>query len=201
MHGASKLFMALIGMPVQVIGFERICRSTHILLVNHSSYLDALALYAALPPKQGYAFVAKRELAMQPLMRAVLNGLGTLFIERFSAAKSTEGVEEIVTALKSGRNMIIFPEGTFTRESGLKSFHMGAFLAATNANVPILMAGLRGTRMALRDDSWMPRKVPLTLEIGPLLEAHGKDWVSALHLRDQARMEMLKLCGEHDLMR
>jgi 1-acyl-sn-glycerol-3-phosphate acyltransferase len=201
MHGAARLFMRLIGMPVHVTGGDKLSAATHLLLVNHGSYLDALALYAALPPSPGYAFVAKQELGGQAAMHAVLSGVGTLFIERFSALKGSEDVEAMVAALSAGTRLIVFPEGTFTREAGLKTFRMGAFLAAARAGVPVLVAGLRGGRVALRDGQWMPRRTRLELEIGPSLAARGNDWSAAIRLRDEARQEMLKLCGEHDLMR
>ena len=199
LHLATRLFLWLSGMPIRVIDPKQLPETTHLLLVNHSSYLDALALYAALPPSRHYAFVAKNDLARQPLIRAVLQGLGTVFVARFSTAKSMQEVERISSALKQGQNLVIFPEGTFSREAGLKAFHMGAFVAACRSGVPIQTAGLHGTRLSLRDGSWLPRRSSLSLEIGSKLEAAGNNWRNAIRLRDQARSEILKLCGEHDL--
>jgi len=200
-HGAALVFLALSGMPVRTRGVQDLPETAHLLLVNHSSYFDALALIAALPPRLGHVFVAKRELATQPAMHAFLRGLGTLFVERFAATKSAEDVQAIVATLLRGEKLIIFPEGTFTREAGLKPFHMGAFVAAARADVPIVVAGLRGTRLVLRDQTWMPRLRPLSLEIGETFRPDGNDCAAAIRLRDAARAEMLHRCGEHDLGR
>ena len=186
-------------MPVRTRGMQDLPETAHLLLVNHSSYFDALALCAALPPRLGHVFVAKREFATQPAMHAFLRGLGTLFVERFAATKSAEDVQAIVAALLHGEKLVIFPEGTFTREAGLKPFHMGAFVAAARADVPIVVAGLRGTRLVLRDQTWLPRLESLSLEIGETFRPHGNDWAAAIRLRDAARAEMLHRCGEHDL--
>jgi 1-acyl-sn-glycerol-3-phosphate acyltransferase len=212
-QAATRIFFALSGLTVSVKADDGPPTSPHIVLVNHSSYFDALLLIAALPAKTeaggadkarvsgGYVFVAKREFVKQRFMYAILRGLGTLFVERTAAAQSAEDVDEIVAALKRGENPVIFPEGTFTREAGLRPFRMGAFVAAARAATPVRVCALRGTRNVLRDETWMPRRAPLALEIGPLLHADGDDWAAAVRLRDQVRTQMLPLCGEHDLER
>ena len=107
------------------------------------------------------------------LIHAFLRALGTLFVERFEATKSLEDVDGIVAALGRGEKVVIFPEGTFSREAGLKPFRMGAFVAAVRAGVPVRVGGLRGTRAVLRDRTWMPRRGHLTFELGPLLFPAG----------------------------
>ena len=196
---AARLLVALSGMPLAIEGIEKLDNGAPLLLVNHCSYLDALILCAALPPRLGYRFVAKRELVAQPAIRAFLRGLGTLFVERFEAAGSARDVEEIVAALRRDERLLIFPEGTFSREAGLKAFHLGAFVAATAARVPLRVCALRGTRLALRDQTWMPRREKISLTIGERAEPDGADWAAAVRLRDTTRAQMLQLCGEHDL--
>jgi 1-acyl-sn-glycerol-3-phosphate acyltransferase len=198
-HAAARLFLLLAAMPARAQGLERLPVGPHLLLVNHTSYFDMIALYAALPPQRGYAFVAKRELVRQPFLHACLRGLGTLFVERYEAAKSAEDVAEIVARLGQGGSLVVFPEGTFSRESGLKPFRMGAFVAAARAGVPAAVAGLRGIRAILRDKTWQPRHGRPEFEVGAVLHPEGTDWAAAVRLRDAARTEMLRLSGEHDL--
>jgi 1-acyl-sn-glycerol-3-phosphate acyltransferase len=200
-HRAARTFLMLAGMPIPVAAASGFPETPHLLLVNHCSYLDALALCAALPPTQDYGFVAKREFVDQPALHAFLRALDTLFVERFDASRSVEDVDEIAAALGRGRKVVVFPEGTFSREAGLKPFRMGAFVAAVRAGVPVLVGGLRGTRGILRDRTWMPRRGHLTFELGPLLFPAGDDWAAAVRLRDATRQAMRNLCGEHDLER
>jgi len=187
----------LVAMPASVRGLQRLPAAPHLLLVNHTSYFDVIVLVAALRPS--YAFVAKRELLGQPVLHACLRGLGTLFVERYEATKSAEDVEEAVTALQAGRSLAVFPEGTFSREAGLKPFRMGAFVAAVRAGVPVAVAGLRGIRPILRDKTWQPRHGHPEFEVGAVLQADGADWAAAVRLREAVRAEMLRLSGEHDL--
>lgn len=200
-HHAARLFLRLAGMPVPVIVAGDLPAVPHLLLVNHCSYFDALVLCAALPPSTAYSFVAKREFVEQRAIHAFLGALGTLFVERFEASRSVEDVDEIVAALRRGQKVVIFPEGTFSREAGLKPFRMGAFVASARAGVPVLVGGLRGTRAVLRDRTWMPRRGEVRLALGALLDPTGDDWAAAVRLRDSTRQEMLRLCGEHDLDR
>lgn len=195
----ARIFLALAAIRWQVSAAEDLPKSPHLLLVNHCSYFDALVLCAALPPSHAYCFVAKREFVKQPLIHAFLRVLGTLFVERFEASRSVEDVDQIAAALRRGQNLVIFPEGTFSREAGLKPFRMGAFVAAARAGIPVLVSGLRGSRAILRDQTWLPRRGRLALAFGARLAPAGDDWAAAVALRDGARKEMLRLCGEHDL--
>ncbi len=196
-RAAARLFLLLAAMPPRARGLERLPAGPHLLLVNHASYFDLLVLQAALPPR--HAFVAKRELERQPLLHACLRGLGALLVERYETSRGAGDVDALVARLRQGDSLLVFPEGTFSREAGLKPFRMGAFVAAARAGVPLAVAGLRGCRDILRDGSWLPRHGRPELEIGAVLWAGGGDWAAAARLREAARAEMLRLSGEHDL--
>ncbi len=193
---AARLMFRLICADVTAKGWENLPPGPHVLLVNHASYLDAIALTALLPSQPGYAFTAKREFASQPLMRALLQGLGTLFIERVDIKQGLADVDAMSAALARGENLIVFPEGTFTRESGLKPFHAGAFFAAARARVPLVSGSLRGTRVALRDGSWMPHRTRIEFEIGKPIEAPADTWTDVMRATVVARQAMASLSGE-----
>lgn len=197
-HSAAGMLLRVTGVTIAASGLERLPRQPHVLLVNHASYLDAMLLAALLPATPGYAFTAKREYASQRLMRALLTGLGTIFIERLDVRRSAEDVDLMLAALRQGENLLVFPEGTFSREAGLKPFHAGAFVAAARADAPLVVAGLRGTRAAMRDETWLPRRVPIAFEIGPLLMSSGRDWAATARMRATARKAMVTLSGEFD---
>jgi acyl carrier protein len=197
-HGAARLLLRLTGATATASGLEQLPHQPHVLLVNHASYLDAIVLTALLPPVPGYTFIAKREFESSRAMRALLSGLGVPFIERFDAKRSAEDVEWMAAALARGAHLLVFPEGTFSRETGLKALHAGAFLAAAKAGAPIVVAGLRGTRSALRDETWLPRRVPVEFEVGTRIMPAGSDWAAAARMRAAARQAMVALSGEYD---
>jgi len=195
----SKWFLILSGIPVAVRGQEYLeAGSPAVLAVNHTSYLDALVLLAILEYR-GYAFVAKREFQDSFLMRALLSGFGTQFIERFDVAKSTEHAGDLAEAAKRGVSLIVFPEGTLTRNTGLMAFRTGAFQAAAQAGVPVVPVAIRGARSVLRDGTWYLRRAAISVTVGAPVAPSGSDWQAAVELRDKVRTEILRHCGEPDL--
>lgn len=198
-RNVSKWFLRLSGIPVAARGLEHLQTNTPMVLaVNHTSYLDALVLLSLLDYR-GYAFVAKREFRDNPLMRALLSGFGTRFIERFDVARSAEHASELGEAAKEGVSLIVFPEGTLTRHTGLMDFRTGAFQAAAQAGIPVVPVALRGIRSVLRDGTWVLRRAPVTVTVGAPRAADGTDWAAAVRLRDAVRAEILKSCGEPDI--
>jgi len=195
----SKWFLTLSGIPVAVRGKENLATRTPVVLaVNHTSYMDALVLLSILEYR-GYAFVAKREFEENFLMRALLSGFGTQFIERFDVAKSAEHASELAEAAKRGISLIVFPEGTLKRNTGLMDFRTGAFQAAAQAGIPVVPVALRGIRSVLRDGTWYLRRAAVSVTFGAPVTAEAGDWAAAVKLRDAVRGEILKSCGEPDL--
>jgi 1-acyl-sn-glycerol-3-phosphate acyltransferase len=196
LRAGARLVFRLLGAMPAARGIERLPQGPHILLVNHSSYLDAIALAALLPAAPGYAFSAKREFAGQWWMRRLVLGAGGVFVERDDARRGMEDIGAITALLARGEHVLVFPEGTFNREPGILPFHSGAFVAASTAGVPVVVAGLRGTREALRAGTWRPRSSTISFEVGPVLTPSGSDWNATVRLRDRARDAMATLAGE-----
>jgi len=194
----ARLFLRLAGLPFVVRGAERLPAGAVIVTPNHTSYLDAVVLVAALGPRV-FGFVAKRELEGNFFMRVLLRGFDAIFVERFDVLKSSEHADALVEAARAGRSLVIFPEGTLTRNSGLMPFRAGAFQAAAQAGVPAVPVALRGVRSVLRDGTWYARRAPIAVTIGEPAVPDGEDWAAALRLRDRVRAEILQHCGEPDL--
>jgi 1-acyl-sn-glycerol-3-phosphate acyltransferase len=191
----ARLGLRLAGIPLLIRG--RVPRVPALVAVNHSSYFDAVVLAAVLP--EGGSFVAKRELASAWVPRFFLTQLGTEFVERFDAKRSVEDTAKLTAAARRGRSLVVFPEGTFGRATGLQPFRMGAFVVAAQAGMPVVPVALRGTRSILRDGSWFPRRGTVTVVIGEPLVPLGGDWAAALTLREATRGHILRWCGEPDL--
>jgi len=167
------------------------------LVFNHSSYMDVVLLTAALPGEP--AFVAKKELAAQVFAGPFTRRLGSLFVERRNIGEGVADANALVAAARQGRNIVFFPEGTFTRRAALSEFYLGAFKVAAEAGMPILPGILRGTRSMLRGEQWLPRWAPLSVEIGEPIQPASADFAAVVALRDRTRQVILAKCGEPDL--
>jgi len=197
-RAAARLLLRIAGIPLVVRGTENLPRDTASVLVsNHASYLDGMILVAALPVHS--SFVAKRELRDQFVPRIYLEHLGAEFVERLAARQSVEDASRLAELAAHGRSLAFFPEGTFTRASGLLSFHLGAFVVASRAGVPVVPVAIRGSRSLLPAGRWFPRPGALEVTIGTPISP-PKDapdpFAAAVSLRALARAEILRHCGE-----
>lgn len=128
-------WLAFIGMPVRRVGKKPENRK-YVIVANHISYMDTVAIYAALP----YYFrtLAKKEMAKIPLFGFVYKQLAIL-VDRSSTHSRAKSMRLMWRVLKNESNVALFPEGTFN-ETGepLKAFYDGGFKLAISAQVPVL---------------------------------------------------------------
>ncbi len=197
---AIRLLRTLTATPLQVDGLEHLPPADQpvILVANHSSYLDTLALIDGIP--RNFVYVAKRELAQKFYSRLFLQRLETLFVERFDTRRSALATEEFATHLADGRSLAIYPEGTFRSEPGLLPFQMGAFVTAVQSGASIVPVAIRGTRAILKSDSNFPHRGAVRIIISPLLEPEGGDWAEAVRLQVAAKEMIARNCNEQDLI-
>jgi 1-acyl-sn-glycerol-3-phosphate acyltransferase len=201
-QGAVRLIAWLARIPVLVEGAQQLpVGEACVVISNHASYADALALLAALPSGMRYAFLVKRELAETWAARKVLERTGMLLVERVDIQGSVRDAQAAVQRLRDGDSLLVFAEGTLRRSAGLMPFHLGGFMAAVRAAAPVVPAGIRGTRTLLRDGQWFPRRVPVSVTFGAPIRAPaaGGEFDATLALRDAARAFILQHCGEPDL--
>jgi len=198
MRGGARLLARLTRTPIRVEGLENIpLDQPCVISCNHASYLDGMLLVATLP--MSFSFVAKQELTGSFINRLFLQRTGSVFVERFDTRRGVADAQQLVKAARAGQSLSFFPEGTFTRMPGLLPFRMGAFVAAAEADLPVLPVVIRGSRSILRGDSSFPRRGSLSVTVCPVINPQGSDWEAAIQLRDTVRSEILRYCGEPDL--
>ena len=194
---AARLFLRLVAVRVEVTGAWP-ATVAGIVAINHSSYFDNLVLAAILPGQP--AFVAKRELDGQLVAGPFLRALGALFVERDDPEGGIKDAREALEAARSGRTLVFFPEGTFTRVYGLRPFRLGAFAIAVEQQIAVLPVTLCGTRSILRDGQWLPRHGNASVHVGNPLAPDGHDFAAAIRLRDRVRAAILAHTTEPDLV-
>ena len=195
---AFRLYLGLAGMRLTVRGLEHLpADRACVIAANHASFIDGLVLICALP--RPMSFIAKRELLEHFVSRIYLKRIGTEFVERFDVERGVEDTGRFVEAVRAGRSLIVFPEGTFRRAPGLLPFKMGAFAVAAQAGAPVVPLTLRGTRSVLREGQWLFRRGAISATSSAPLEPAGEDWNGAIELRNRTRTEILRLCAEPDL--
>jgi 1-acyl-sn-glycerol-3-phosphate acyltransferase len=198
MHVVSRLGLRLLGHPLTVTKESVPPDRNVVYVVNHTSYVDHLALAAVLPGD--LAFAAYKELADAPIQGPFVRRLGAFFVERFEPEGAAAEVARATGLLQAGRPLVIYPEATIMRMAGLLDFMMGAFVTAAKAGVPIIPVAIVGARSILRHDHlWFPRRGRLEVHVGPMLRPEGSDFEAALALRNAARAYILAHIHEPDL--
>lgn len=110
-----------------------------LLVANHISWLD-IPLLGALTSAR---FLSKYEVKHWPVIGWLAVKAGTLFISRGQAGAATQASATLVQALKQGRSVLVFPEGTTTTGNDIRTFHARLFAAGFEANVAVQPIAIR----------------------------------------------------------
>ncbi len=111
------------------------------LLANHLSWLDIVVLLA----EHDVAFVAKREVERWPIVGTLASALQVIFIDRTRKRDLLRCLPMLEQALRAGRQVVLFPEGTTTNGAQLQPFKSALVEAAVRASAPVVPLALRAT--------------------------------------------------------
>ena len=104
---------------------------------NHQGLFDCVALVYACPRALGA--VCKKELKGIPFVQQVIHCTKSFLMDRDDARQSLTVIQEVTKEVAGGRNYVIFPEGTRSREGNkVQEFHAGSFRAAIKAKKPVV---------------------------------------------------------------
>lgn len=130
-----------------------------IVLFNHSSFMDVLAIASVL---RGIRFGAKIELFKIPIFGYCMRRLGMLPIARNKREEVFKVYQEAQSRFEKGDKIALSPEGGRFHGSSLSSFKSGPFVFALNAGVPLLPVVVKGAydvwpkgSILANPDKWM----------------------------------------------
>jgi lyso-ornithine lipid O-acyltransferase len=132
-HVFHSLIAKVLGFEVVVKG-PRPAEGAAFIVSNHVSWIDIIALSAALP----VSFVAKSEISRWPLFGSLARLQRTVFVDR--NRRHTTGAERdtISARLKQGGKIVLFPEGTSHTGRQILPFRSSYFAAVENPAIPIV---------------------------------------------------------------
>ncbi len=136
----------------------------YVVVANHLSMFDIPMLFYTLPLHG--RFLSKKEVFRVPLVGRAMRTIGIIEIDRSSGQSSRQAINEGVRiAAERGYSLIVFPEGTRSRDGNLLPFKKGAFRIAIDNGLPILPVVLEGTDRVSRPGSklFYPGKASATI--------------------------------------
>ncbi len=143
-----------------------------ILVANHQSWFDVLALAAFLPGP--YRFVGKHELAHVPFFGAAFRDCGNVLIDRKDRGRALESMAEARRHLEEDRpTIILFPEGTRSETGELRPFKKGAFVLAIQTGCAVVPAVIEGSREVMPKGSWLIRSGRIGVRFGEAIAVEG----------------------------
>lgn len=110
-----------------------------LIIANHISFLDIFVVNTIAPT----AFVSKNDVRNWPLIGWLSARTDTLFLERGSRSAAQRARENLVTHLRCGKRVALFPEGTTTRGDTVLPFHSALLQSAIDAEATVTPIALR----------------------------------------------------------
>jgi len=155
-----------------------------VVVANHQSLLD-IVLLARLPREMKW--VIKEELVRLPWIGWMLRLTGDIAVRRGDPESGGEAVTRAEAYLRRGMNVMIFPEGTRSRDARLLPFKKGAFRLAIETGVAVLPVVVSGTAEGFQKGGTTVGPCDAVARILPPVPTQGLTPAEAGALRDRVR--------------
>jgi 1-acyl-sn-glycerol-3-phosphate acyltransferase len=139
--GPHGLWLA--GARTRVERFPALPDGPLIFASNHESALDIWVVFKVLP--RSFRFVAKQELFRLPIFGAYLRLGGHIEVDRKHHARAVQSLRRAGEAVRAGTSLVVFPEGTRSKDGRILPFKKGPFVVAMEAGVPVVPVAISGS--------------------------------------------------------
>lgn len=197
-RGWARSILSAAGVRVTVHGLERLHPSgVQIIAANHQSYFDIWALIAGLPVS--VRFIAKRELANIPMLSVGMRSAGHVLIDRDRPRSAKETLREAGDRMRSEQlTLVLFPEGTRSRDGRMGRFRRGSFALALETRASLVPAAVDGGQRVYPPGAKRVRPGLVTVRLGPPIRLEGAQPPDrkTLMLKTRAAIEAMLAEGE-----
>jgi 1-acyl-sn-glycerol-3-phosphate acyltransferase len=162
-----------------------------IFMANHTSAADIVVIFVAL--SRDIRFVAKQELFWVPFLGWSMWLAGFIPVNREQKDKAREAFDRIGKRLKEGVSILVFPEGTRSRNGKLGAFKKAGFLLAMRTGLPIVPVGISGAQAVLGADGLLVRRGKIVVRIGDPVPSAGYSFAQRGEYVEKVRSEILRL--------
>ncbi len=162
---------------IEVHGKENIPREeSFVFFPNHQGLFDVLSIIEA--SDRPFSVVAKMEVKNIFFLKQIFTIMKAKFMDRDDVRQSLKIIQEVTEEVKSGRNFLIFPEGTRSKNGNHPGeFKGGSFKCAMKARCPIVPVAMLNAYQAFDTNSIRPVTVQVHF-LKPLFYEEYKDMKS-----------------------
>lgn len=161
----ARILTRIAGIRVRVTGMENIDpQTTYVFAGNHSSQLDIYGFQAGFP--HDFRWIAKKELFNIPIFGPAMRKVGFISIDRSHGRKALKSLNLAASRIADGSSVLIFPEGTRSKDGRLQPFKAGAILLAIRSGVPVVPLGFNNASRLLPKGKLLPKGGEIVIRIG-----------------------------------
>lgn len=191
----SKLVLTTGGVRVSAEQKVPLDRSRpYVFMANHASSVDIWALFVCLPVP--IRMIAKQQLGRIPLFGWAMKAGRFIFIDRQNPAAARRSIAEAERRIRTGCSVVIFPEGTRTRDGRLQPFKKGGFHLAQNAGVSIVPVAISGAGEVMPPGSLLMRPGRVRVTIGEPIPTEGLGTADRDELVARVRRTIAEMSGQ-----
>ena len=188
----AKIILKASFIEFKIEGEENIKSNSHYFFAaNHESEFDIPLVFAAI--KLQMVAISKIELKNIPFLGWAMQAAGHIFVNRknhVSALKSMEKARESMS--QNPRSVIIFPEGTRSKDGQILPFKKGGLILAMNLKMEVVPLGIIGTRTLIQN-KFSSKNDTLKLIIGKPIKTSSLNYVDRNTFVKSVRSEVVKL--------
>lgn len=178
------LILATTGVGVQIRGLDRVPRAKPYLFIsNHQSIYDIPVLFWYLPFQ--LRIIAKDSLGRFPVLGWHLARTGHVLVQRQNPGSTV--FKKVSALMRANHSLIVFPEGTRSRDGVVGKFKGGIFLLAIEAGLPIVPVAIDGTRRVMRKGGLTTCPGEVTVEVFDPIDTAGLQAEDARSLAERVR--------------
>lgn len=182
----ARSLVKLAGVTVVTTGEENIPPEGSVLFVsNHQGNFDIPILLGYIEKPK--AFIAKIELLKLPLIRTWMIHLKCVFMDRSDIRQSLKVINQAADHLKEGYSMVIFPEGTRSKNETLGEFKPGSLKLALKAGVPIVPVAIQGSYKIMEQNGFLIKPAHVKITIFDPIPTAGLTKEQATELPERVR--------------
>lgn len=166
------LFAAEPGWPTTRVGLENIGPGPYIIVANHSSVLDIPILMGLPLPMR---VLARHGIVHAPVMGWYMQFTRQIPVKLDSPESVQKSLDLCKESLDAGVSLVIFPEGTRSKDCELQKFRRGAFRLAKDTGTPVLPVAIFGTHRLMMKGEFMPQSLyhPIRARVLPPMPSEG----------------------------
>ena len=188
----GRILAAVNGVKVEVKGLENVePGKPYIFAANHQSQFDIFTLQGFLG--RDFRWMAKKELFGIPLFGWGMRLAGYIPVDRSGGRKAMKSLDEAAQRIADGTSVIIFPEGTRSRDGEVHPFKAGGMILAIKSKVPLVPVAICGTFHVQPKSKLLARPGRVVIRIGKPIATEIYSTKQKQELADRLHAEVVAM--------